>query len=351
MQTACEWARAGKVVWLAYGDESIFARLSALDVQPLVWNHLPVSRSERSWLEDERISGLVTVSDTCRVPLLRSPRHDRVGRVYNPLAPLFAEQIAGVSDRFERHVVVYAGAAGPTKGLHRLLQMWQHVHRTDSRAKLILAGTGRLYGNNRSLGRRGVADPDFENRYVEPLVAEFGSLESAGIEVAGLLNPADLRNLYSSSSLGVVNPNWSEYTETFCCAAVEMIGTGLPVFSVARASLPETIGRSGGALLTQTESVRRAAGELTALLSDSQRLARLGAAGRQFVVAEYGWDTIVDDWEVLLAHGPEIEPLSGAWRGPRSAKYYVELFAGRAGGSWLLDSIADGLRMLRRRRE
>lgn len=348
IQVGCDWAGDGRTIWLTYGDTSVFEQLSAHGVRPLIWTQLPVTRLERSWLESARISGLVTVSDTCRVPLLRSPQHQRVGRVYNPLAPLFAEEIANPTDRFARRVVVYAGAAGPTKGLHRLLQMWKYVHRADSNAKLVLAGTGRLYGSGRALGRFGIADPDFESNYVEPLATEFGSLESAGVELAGLLSPVELRSLYSASSLGVVNPNWSEYTETFCCAGVEMLATGLPVFSVARAALPETIGRSGGACLTRTDSVERSAEELTALLSDSQRLARLGAAGRRFVVGEYGWSGIVDAWEALIVHGPEIETLSGAWQGPRSAHYYLELLAGRAGASWVLDGVADGLRKLRR---
>ncbi len=228
--------------------------------------------------------------------------------------------------------------------------MWKYVHRADSRAKLVLAGTGRLYGSGRELGRFGIADPDFEGRYVEPLAAEFGSLESAGVELAGLLSPVELRSLYSASSLGVVNPNWSEYTETFCCAGVEMIATGLPVFTVARAALPETVGRSGGAFLTREESVEQSGRELTMLLADSDRLTRLAAVGRKFVVSEYGWNRVVDAWEALLSQGPDIETLSGAWQGPKSAQYYLERLAGHTRTSWLLDGAAAGLRMLGRGR-
>lgn len=350
LESGCDWAHEGRTVWLSYGDASVFERLRGHGVKPLLWTQLPVSRLERNWLESGSISGLVTVSDTCRVPLLRSSHHGRVGRIYNPLAPLFAEGIAVSPDRFSRRKVAYAGAAGPTKGLHRLLQMWKHVHRADCGAKLVLAGTGRLYGSTRELGRFGIADPDFESRYVEPLATEFGSLESAGVELAGLLSPVELRSLYNASSLGVVNPNWSEYTETFCCAGVEMIATGLPVFSVARAALPETVGRSGGAFLTQEKSVEQAGTELTMLLADTDRLRRLAANGRTYVLSEYDWNRIVGEWEELLSHGPEIEELSGAWQGPKSAQYYLERLAGRTHTSRLLDGAAAGLRILGRNR-
>jgi glycosyltransferase involved in cell wall biosynthesis len=248
--------------------------------------------------------------------------------------------------------VVYAGAAGPTKGMHRLLQMWRHVRRVHPGVRLCLAGTERLCGNARELGPFGFARPDFELRYVAPLVAEFGSLEAANIELLGLLSPRQLCDLYASASLGVVNMNWSEYGETFCCAATEMLATGLPVFSVARGALPETIGRSGGAVLTGQESAEAAARELCELVADPSRLARLGAAGRSYVRQAYGLERILDEWERLLRQDGQIEGLCGAWRGPRNAQYLLERAAGRLGAPWLLDSPARGrhalLRLARR---
>ncbi len=42
--------------------------------------------------------------------------------------------------------------------------MWKYVHRADSRAKVVPAGTGRLYGSGRELGRFGIADPDWRRK-------------------------------------------------------------------------------------------------------------------------------------------------------------------------------------------
>lgn len=347
LHAASQWISNGRVIWISYGDASILDKLRGAGLKPTIWTHLPINRTDRSWLESGLIEGIITVSDTCRVPLLRSRKHPLVGRIYNPLAPAFSEPVTISPDRYRRHVVVYTGAAGPTKGLHRVLEMWSSVRHADQQARLLLVGTARLYGNRRELGRYGMASPEFEDRYVAPLADRFGSLSAAGIEMVGLTNPAQLRTIYAEASLGVVNPNWNEFTETFCCAATEMLATGLPVFSVARGALPETIGRSGGAFLSQKPQPRSCALELTALLGDERRLASLGHHGTKFVRDMYHWDRVVDQWTQLLDHGMAPEVLSGAWRGPMSVRYLTERTVGALGLPWLLDAPTHALHSVR----
>lgn len=348
VDAGAEWVQDGRVIWLSYGDQIILAALESVGLSPTVWTHLPVTRSERQWLERGRIRGLITVSDTCRMPLLRSRKHAQVGRIYNPLAPVFHESVGGEPARYESHVAVYAGAAGPSKGLHRVLEMWNCIRKIDGKARLLLAGTGRLYGETRQLGRFGLASPAFEARYVVPLVQEHGSLCGAGIEAVGLLSPVELRKVYEGSSLGVVNMNWSEYTETFCCAATEMLATGLPVFSVARGALPETIGRTGGAVLVKRSSLPNAAVQFASLLGNPDKLEAMGCAGRQYVRTEYHLNHIVDKWEQVIIQGSGFEGLSGNWRGPASAQYLAERLAGRLGAPWLIETPAAVLRQVRR---
>jgi len=348
LEEAARWVGHGQVVWLSYGDESIMTSLTAANLTPIIWTQLSVSWFDRAALESGRARAIVVVSDSMRVPMLRSRRRERVGRIYNPLAPLFTKTANSPADRFKRRRVVYAGAAGSTKGLHRLLEMWRRARRVDSAIELVIAGTGRLYGSKRELGPYCIASPEFETRYVAPLASEFGSLAGAGVQLVGLLPPRELHDLYIGASLGVVNMNWNEYTETFCCAATEMLATGLPVFSVARGALPETIGLSGGAVLTRHESASRAALEFVDLIGDTARLARLGAAGQAYVRDAYDWDTIVDEWQRLLRYGANIQGLLGDWRGPRSGQYFLELAVGQLGAPWLLDVPAAGVRLLKR---
>jgi glycosyltransferase involved in cell wall biosynthesis len=288
-----------------------------------------------------RIREILTVSDTARLPLLRSPLHERIGRIYNALSPAFEASTPSVDDasphRFTNKRIVFSGSPTENKGAHRLLAMWSHVREADPSAVLQLAGTGRLYGDSRPIGPYGISPPEFESKHIAPLVAKFGSLDAAGIEPLGLLTPNELRQVYEGSTLGIVNLNWRNYTETFCCAAVEMLAAGLPVFSVARGALPEVIGSSSGAYLSKTESVEREAKELLMLLSNSRRLAEMGAAGLTYARREYGWARIIRQWEDVLASASDIEAVSGEWRGPVGLRYWLERGSGRLGMGRLLE--------------
>jgi hypothetical protein len=339
LEDAARWVGGGRVVWVYYGNDEILEQLNAAGLKPVVWSHIHVSRLNRDWLEAGQIHSVLTVSDTARVSLLRSATHSRTGRVYNPLAPVFdhSEGSHPSADRFTSKRVVFCGHPSISKGAHRLLAMWSHVKEAEPAAVLHLAGTRKLYGDAQVTGALGVFHPEFEKRYVQPLVAKFGSLDAAGIQPSGLLSPRDLCTLYEGAQLGVVNPNWFEYTETFCCAAVEMLATGLPVFGVARGALPETIGPSGGVFLSCEQNPKDQARDFLAFLRRGTALEALGLKGASYVRREYGWSVIVERWEEILRAAQNIERATGRWRGPVDLRYWIERSAGRLGAGRLLD--------------
>lgn len=347
VEQAAAWTANAQVIWSYYGDDAIADRLSEAGLRPILWSHIHVPGVVREWLRSGKIAGLLTVSDTARLTLLRSKTHTRIGRIYNCLAPIFEEPATPVTDRHAAGAIVFAGYLNVSKGAHRLLQLWSHVRRLEPAAKLLLAGSERLYGSSRPVGPSGLASPDFEAQYLAPIVKEFGSLERAGIHPAGLLTPVALRDLYLQCRLGIVNPNWRDYTETFCCSATEMLATGLPVFSVARGALPESIGLTGGAWLTQHEDLRQAASELVMLIRDEARLKRMGSTGAEFVRRHYGLPQVVTAWERALSDPAKLEFHTGAWRGPKTSRYRIEKWAGKLGLESLLNTATQAVHALK----
>lgn len=347
LPSAATWIGRDPTVWASYGDYPILERLRASGLKPIIWAHLPLTVSDKRALQSGGATGVIGVSDSVRTPLLRMREHRSVGRIYNPLAPFFILPSDSDSNRYATRTVVYVGSGGVLKGLHHVLAMWRFVRRADPSAKLLLAGTGKLYGEERSLGLHGISSPDFESRYVAPLADEFGSLHAAGVEPLGLLTPRELRGEYQRASLGVVNMNWNENEETFCCTAVEMLATGLPVFSVPRGALPETIGRSGGAFLTRRQEPSAAAEDFCTLLSNPGHLASMGATGRAFVRTEYAWERVLDQWARLVDRDGEVSVINGPWRGPVTPRYYLERSAGLMKAGWLLDAAAFAVRGFR----
>lgn len=355
LREALEWAGpAPVVVWCSWGDARTLRLLHAAGQRPLMWLQVDIERTFRQWLEQGWIVGIIAVSDLTRLTSLRSAAHRRLGRAYNPLNPFYAEQLENGVARYHSERVVFAGYLGESKGAHRLLQMWPCVLKQLPGATLTIAGSGRLYGQDRHLGPFGVAEPEFERRYLQPLADRFGSLEAAGLRLAGLLAPVDLRELYQGAALGLVNLNWEGSTETFCCTAVEMLAVRTPVLSFARGGLPETIGRSGGAVLLRNSDLQAAAAEIVCLLQDPHRLAALGETGRGYVQNRYRLEDIVNHWAHLLSGSvDDLSRRTGDWGYDRTARYWIERVCGLLGSGKALDmglAAARRVRGLMRRR-
>jgi hypothetical protein len=61
------------------------------NIRPVVWSHIDLSFEISEWLHRDWIAGVVTVSDFCRLALLHHSKHRRIGRIYNPLNPFYAD--------------------------------------------------------------------------------------------------------------------------------------------------------------------------------------------------------------------------------------------------------------------
>lgn len=339
---ALTWANAlgdPVVIWCSWGEREGLRRINEAGVQPIVWLHTHIDREVHEALLSGRVSGLVTVSDLARLTFLHSPRHARIGRVYNSLNPFFEAGPEGETGRYDSQRVVFTGYLGESKGAHRVLRAWAGVRERLPRATLTIIGSARLYGDDRGVGPMGVASPEFERLHLAPFLERYGSLEAGGVRLAGLLSPREIRDTYRGAALGVVNLNWSEDTETFCCTAVEMLATGLPVLGAARGSLPETVGASGGASLVEVPDLGAVADRIAGLLRDPERLAELGRSGRRFARSRYEVGRVVDRWEVLLAAGAGgLDRASGPWESTgRMTRYYLERSAAAFGMGWAFD--------------
>jgi len=337
---AHSWLGSNRAVWSYHGDAGIMEKFRKVNIRPVVWSHIDLSSEISDWLDQDWITGVITVSDFCRLALLHHSKHRRIGRIYNPLNPFYAgdDGTQRIGLKYPRQAV-FSGYVGESKGAHRVFQCWRHVRRALPDAQLVVAGSAKLYRDDASLGAFGVARPEFEERYIYPLVQEFGSLEKAGVHLVGLLSPVELRSLYQRSSLGVINLNAHNATETFSCSGVEMAACGLRVFSMASAALPETVGFTGNAVL-----VTRPAQLVPAFveaLSQPKDLKNIEAQQLQ-IRDRYRLSRIVDYWEeLLLAHADRFYDLAGPWQYNKNFRYVVKKMLARIHAGGLLDRLLE----------
>jgi glycosyltransferase involved in cell wall biosynthesis len=330
------WLGNQRAVWCYHGNAGIMQRFRQVNCRPIVWSHIDLSSEVSDWLDLDWITGVITVSDFCRLALLHHAKYRRIGRIYNPLNPFYALD-TGPPTLAARHPrqAVFSGYVGENKGAHRMFECWRHVRRSLPDAKLVVAGSARLYRHDAPLGPFGVASPEFEKRHLYSIAQEFGSLEQAGIRLVGLLSPTGLRALYNESGLGVINLNAYNATETFSCSGVEMAACGLRVFSMASAALPETVGFTGTAVLvTQPEQLVPAF------------IQALGQAGNAATIAyqqtkirdRYRLDRTLNSWErYLRSPADRFHQLAGPWQYDKNLKYVVKTILARIHAGGLLD--------------
>jgi glycosyltransferase involved in cell wall biosynthesis len=167
--------------------------------------------------------------------------------------------------RVPGRVVTTASADVPLKGLAPLVEAIAKV-RTERPAELVVIGTAR----------RGGPVLDLIDRY---------DLHHA-VRFTGRVTDEELVHQLRSAQVAVV----PSLFEGFSLPAVEAMACATPLVATTGGALPEVVGPDGKAALLVTPGDPQAlADAIGRLLDDESLRARLGAAGRERVVARYTW--------------------------------------------------------------
>lgn len=212
-----------------------------------------------------RLPALCTVSEASREETVRAfrvrPERLRVvgvGVDDEVFTPTRTRRIAG-------RIITVASADVPLKGLEDLLAAVAKL-RTERDVDLVVVGTPKPDGP------------------AARTVARLG-LDSVVRFVTGL-SDVDLAGLFQEAEVAVVPSRF----EGFSLPAVEAMACGTPLVATTAGALPEVVGPDGHAALhvppADPEALAAAIGRV---LDDPVLQVRLGAAGRDRVLANYTW--------------------------------------------------------------
>ena len=185
---------------------------------------------------------------------------------------------AELRDRYrlgERPTVLCLSRLVPRKGQDMLIKALPSIRQRVDGAALVIVGGGPYLETLRKLARdRGVADhvtftggvPAAELPAHHALADVFAMpcrTRGAGMDVEGL---------------GIV--------------FLEASATGVPVIAGESGGAPEAVQHNKTGLVIDGRSVKKVADAVTELLNDRDRAAAMGAAGREWVTAQWRWDTL-----------------------------------------------------------
>lgn len=254
------------------------------------WSMLPVARSVLRRIGD----------DTDIVTFVSRYTRSRFAPAFGPKASLEYLPSGVDTDKFrpdsagraalrrryglgERPTVVCVSRLVPRKGQDMLIKALPSIRRRIDGAALVIVGGGPYLESLRTLARDcGVADdviftggvPAAELPTHHALADVFAMpcrTRGAGLDVEGL---------------GIV--------------FLEASASGVPVVAGKSGGAPETVRHNETGLIVDGCSVTEIADAVTELLTDRDRAAAMGAAGRDWVTAQWRWDTLATRLAGLL---------------------------------------------------
>jgi len=194
-------------------------------------------------------------------------------------------------------LVVYLGALKPQKGFHLLAQAWPKVIAAVPRAKLAVIGSSRVYDSKATLGEWGIADRDYEDRYLKPYISDEQGNIHASVTFLGQLGQ-EKNHWLQKASIGIANP--SGKTETSCVSAIEFQCCQTPVVTGAYYALLDTVVDNETGLLGKT--VDDLANNIITLLQDNALCTKLGKQAQNYARGKYDFSIVGKKWMSLFLH-------------------------------------------------
>ncbi|MCD4690918.1 glycosyltransferase family 4 protein [bacterium] len=168
----------------------------------------------------------------------------------------------------------------PRMGLPNLVEAFAEVHRVWPGATLVIAGTGRLDGELRSLA------------------GELGLREA--VRFPGFVSEEELPDYYGAADLFVLP---SVAFEGFGMVTLEALACGTPALGTPIGATPEILRPLAPQLIfagADPASLRRGMHSVLEWLSNEQAAHELRSRCRDYVEERYGWDRAVDSLEGLI---------------------------------------------------
>lgn len=176
----------------------------------------------------------------------------------------------------KRKHVVYMGALVEGKGFLELAKLWKYILKKVPDAHLDVLGSGKLYESDTSMGRLGIASESYEKKFLPYVTNEKGILLDS-VTFHGRVGQ-DKFEIFEAGTVGVVNP--SARTEIFSMSILEMGSAGLPVVSLAKNGIPDSILNLKSGILAHNQ--KEIADGIVTILKNERLASELSIGAREF---------------------------------------------------------------------
>lgn len=172
-------------------------------------------------------------------------------------------------------VLCFVGRLVPDKGIDVLPAIWDRIRERFPTAKLLIAGS-----LERQFGTADHSADQFRSLPGSMMLGEVRAIET-------VFNAADLHiSLSRREGLGMV--------------ALEAAASGIPTVAMRATGLEDAVSHNRTGLLIDNYDIERFVNAVCGLLSDPERMSRMGVEGRQVVVERFEQHKVWDQWVRFL---------------------------------------------------
>jgi len=273
------------IFWTDY-DVSLINLLSKYELNGILWAHNNLTYSLVKACEKSHFLK--------RVIFVGKQEYDRYidcdiiyksDFIYNMFDGNFFEKRELPSD----NNVAYVGSLVYDKGFHVLASIWKKILKKVPTAKLFVIGNGKLYDRNSKLGKFGLTNEKYENKFI-PYIIDNDKIIDSVIFLGSL--GIEKNEYFKKIKVGVVNP--TAKSETFGLSAIEMEAFGIPVVSKAKNGMYETVlNRKTGVLVHNKRQLKKA---IITLLKNNKMNNLLSKQAKEFSNSAFLPNDICDKW-------------------------------------------------------
>lgn len=278
--------------------------LKHIDITLIPWCHNFISVDEFQIITSHRNLGrVIFVSKEQRDLFRDDSKFDVTDYIFNSVPT--NTNYSFLIPRSKRPLIVtYVGCIIPAKSFHILAEIWKDILQKVPNAELYVIGNGQLYDKTCALGKYGIAEESYEQKFI-PYLMENGEMLKS-VHFMGVLNPEERNKILAKTKIGVPNPLGT--SETFCISGLEMQNMGCEVIAMQSPGYYDTF--INGIIVKSPKQLTNTI--IQELLSprDIDYSSVLDEINRKFSI-----DVITSKWEELLKsdytkHISEITPLT-----------------------------------------
>ena len=273
-------------------DRSFYDELRKYRMKTIIWSHNYEYHSQIKYMDNCKLVARNVCVGREQYERLRDTRlYNKSTYIYNTINFSQYNSIP----RKNSKKICYIGSLYRVKGFGHLARIWPEIEKRIPGAELVVLGSGRLYDKKAKQGKYGLAEAEFEREFMKYLTDKDGNIKS-NVHFLGVVGGQKKLDIMSGASVGVVNPTGKG--ETYCIGAVEFEALEVPVVSVRRYALLDTVndGKTGLLFRTDKEFVE----DIVKLLNDDELNIQMGKYGRQWVNDKFDIGRILKQWHDLL---------------------------------------------------